>query len=43
MGIFLLAISWTIASTVTAFVFMPKFREMNCTSTYEVFVILPFD
>ncbi|CAF1254576.1 unnamed protein product [Rotaria sordida] len=29
------AISWTIASTVTALVFMPKFREMNCTSAYE--------
>ncbi|CAF1491028.1 unnamed protein product [Adineta ricciae] len=29
------AISWTIASTITALVFMPKFREMNCTSAYE--------
>ncbi|CAF2576719.1 unnamed protein product [Rotaria sp. Silwood2] len=29
------AISWTIASTVTALVFMPKFREMNFTSAYE--------
>ncbi|CAF0763466.1 unnamed protein product [Adineta steineri] len=28
-------ISWTIASTVTALVFMPKFREINCTSAYE--------
>ncbi|CAF3770432.1 unnamed protein product [Rotaria sordida] len=32
---FLLAISWTIASTITALVFMPKFRELNCTSAYE--------
>jgi hypothetical protein len=32
-----LAISWTIASTITALVFMPKFREINCTSAYEVF------
>jgi sodium-coupled monocarboxylate transporter 8/12 len=31
------AISWTIASTITALVFMPKFRELNCTSAYEVF------
>ncbi|CAF1436832.1 unnamed protein product [Rotaria sordida] len=29
------AISWTIASTITALVFMPKFRELNCTSAYE--------
>ncbi|CAF3743405.1 unnamed protein product [Rotaria socialis] len=29
------AISWTIASTITALVFMPKFREMNYTSAYE--------
>ncbi|CAF0833729.1 unnamed protein product [Adineta ricciae] len=29
------AISWTFASTITALVFMPKFREMNCTSAYE--------
>ncbi|UJR32988.1 hypothetical protein I4U23_020450 [Adineta vaga] len=29
------AISWTFASTITALVFMPKFREINCTSTYE--------
>ncbi|CAF2418697.1 unnamed protein product [Rotaria sp. Silwood2] len=28
-------ISWTIASTITALVFMPKFREMNFTSAYE--------
>ncbi|CAF1015360.1 unnamed protein product [Rotaria sp. Silwood1] len=28
-------ISWTVASTITALVFMPKFREMNCTSAYE--------
>ncbi|CAF4117390.1 unnamed protein product, partial [Rotaria sp. Silwood1] len=32
---FLLALSWAIASTVTALVFMPKFREMNFTSAYE--------
>lgn len=32
-----LAISWTIASTITALVFMPKFREMNFTSAYEVY------
>jgi hypothetical protein len=31
-----LAISWAIASTITALVFMPKFREMNFTSAYEV-------
>lgn len=35
----ILAISWTIASTITALVFMPKFREMNCTSAYEVELI----
>ncbi|CAF4095031.1 unnamed protein product [Rotaria magnacalcarata] len=29
------AISWIIASTLTALVFMPKFRELNCTSAYE--------
>ncbi|CAF3550223.1 unnamed protein product [Rotaria sp. Silwood1] len=29
------AVSWAIASTVTALVFMPKFREMNFTSAYE--------
>ncbi|CAF1060218.1 unnamed protein product [Rotaria sp. Silwood1] len=29
------ALSWAIASTVTALVFMPKFREMNFTSAYE--------
>ncbi|CAF1392260.1 unnamed protein product [Rotaria sordida] len=29
------AVSWTIAVTITALVFMPKFREMNCTSAYE--------
>jgi hypothetical protein len=34
---YLLAISWSIASTLTALVFMPKFRELNCTSAYEVF------
>jgi hypothetical protein len=33
---YLLAISWSIASTLTALVFMPKFRELNCTSAYEV-------
>jgi len=30
------AASWTIAVTITALVFMPKFREMNYTSAYEV-------
>ncbi|CAF1339313.1 unnamed protein product [Rotaria sordida] len=30
------AVSWTIAVTITALVFMPKFREMNCTSAYEL-------
>ncbi|CAF3733082.1 unnamed protein product [Rotaria sp. Silwood1] len=29
------AISMTIASTIAAFVFMPKFREMNFTSVHE--------
>ncbi|UJR16669.1 hypothetical protein I4U23_003569 [Adineta vaga] len=29
------AISVTVASIVTALIFMPKFREMNFTSTYE--------
>ncbi|CAF4721214.1 unnamed protein product [Rotaria sp. Silwood1] len=29
------SVSWAIASTVTALVFMPKFREMNFTSAYE--------
>ncbi|CAF4106980.1 unnamed protein product, partial [Rotaria sp. Silwood1] len=32
---YVLAISWTVASTITALVFMPKFREMNYTSAYE--------
>jgi len=32
-------ISWAIASTITALVFMPKFRELNCTSAYEVFLL----
>ncbi|CAF5084179.1 unnamed protein product, partial [Rotaria sp. Silwood1] len=32
---YLLAASWTIAVTVAALVFMPKFRELNCTSAYE--------
>jgi len=32
-----LGISWIIASTITAFVFMPKFRQMNFTSAYQVF------
>lgn len=30
------AVSWTVASTITALVFMPKFREMNFTSAYQV-------
>ena len=34
--VFFIAISWTLASTITALVFMPKFREMNFTSAYEV-------
>ncbi len=34
---YLLAVSWTIAVTIAALVFMPKFREMNCTSAYEVY------
>ncbi|CAF3681255.1 unnamed protein product [Adineta steineri] len=29
------AAAWSIASMVTAFIFMPKFREMNFTSIYE--------
>ncbi|CAF4086517.1 unnamed protein product, partial [Rotaria sp. Silwood1] len=29
------AISMTIASTIAALVFMPKFREMNFTSVHE--------
>jgi hypothetical protein len=33
----LLAISASIASIVAALVFMPKFREMNFTSVYEVY------
>ena len=37
-----LAISWTIASTLTALIFMPKFREINCTSAYEVFSNMSF-
>ncbi|CAF1308586.1 unnamed protein product [Rotaria sordida] len=28
-------ISYILSSTITALVFMPKFREMNCTSAYE--------
>ncbi len=35
---YLLAVSWTIAVTIAALVFMPKFREMNCTSAYEVYL-----
>jgi hypothetical protein len=31
-----------IASIVSAFVFMPKFREMNFTSVYEVFFLFEF-
>lgn len=31
-----LAIAWLISSTITASVFMPKFREMKFTSAYEV-------
>ncbi|CAF3303225.1 unnamed protein product, partial [Rotaria sp. Silwood2] len=34
---YLLAISWTIASTITALVFMPKFREMNFTNLEKRF------
>jgi hypothetical protein len=34
---FFLGIAWVIASIIAALVFMPKFREMNYTSVYEVF------
>jgi hypothetical protein len=38
----IVGISVVIASIVAALVFMPKFREMNFTSTYEVFSLVIF-
>ncbi len=33
---YVLAVAWSGASLISALVFMPKFREMNYTSAYEV-------